>query len=277
MLRFLKKLAGGGDASARDDDSRRKRFEGRLEIDRPTYAIGDVHGRLDRLDALLARITQDVAADAGEETPRIILMGDYIDRGEQSAEVLRRIKTMLAEGHAGAEVLALRGNHEAMMLEFIDDPEGGGPRWLRNGGFQTLASFAVGGIAPETEGEPLIEAAGRLAEAAADVIPMLRALPAWHGFGTVWFAHAGLDPDLPPDLQSERTLIWGTPRFFQFARGDGRWTVYGHYIVDEAHASQGRVGVDTGAYATGILSAAKIAPAQEEGAEATLGFLTSEG
>ncbi|MEM1313283.1 MAG: metallophosphoesterase [Pseudomonadota bacterium] len=274
MLRFLRNLLGGGDASARGDGSRAKRFDGRLEIDRTTYAIGDVHGRLDRLDALLERIAAD--AEGAEGPARILLMGDYVDRGEQSAEVLRRIKTLLAEGHAGAEVLALRGNHEEMMLQFLDDPEGGGPRWLRNGGLQTLASFAVVGVTPEAEGEPLVAAAGRLAEAAADVVPMLRTLPAWHGFGTVWFAHAGLDPDLPPDLQSERTLVWGTPRFFQFARGDGRWAVYGHYIVDEAHAAQGRIGVDTGAYATGVLSAARIAPAPEAGAEATLTFLTSE-
>jgi serine/threonine protein phosphatase 1 len=173
-------------------------------------------------------------------------------------------------------VLALRGNHEEMMLEFVDAPELGGPRWLRNGGLQTLASFGVGGITATTEGEELIAPAARLAEAAAEVAPMLRELPAWLGFGSVWFTHAGLDPELPPDLQSERTLVWGTPRFFQFPRKDGRWSVYGHYIVDEAHAAQGRVAVDTGAYASGVLSAARIAPvASGDGDEAELSFLTT--
>ncbi|MEM6744214.1 MAG: serine/threonine protein phosphatase, partial [Pseudomonadota bacterium] len=186
-----------------------------------------------------------------------------------------RLKSLLAEGHEGAEVAALRGNHEDMMLEFIDAPEEGGPRWLRNGGFQTMASFGVGGITPTSEGGELIEPAARLAEAAAGVTPMMRDLPAWLGHGSVWFTHAGLHPELPPDLQSERTLIWGTPRFFQFARTDGKWAVYGHYIVDEAHAAQGRVAVDTGAYASGVLSAARIAPGAQDDAEADLSFLTT--
>jgi len=161
-----------------------------------------------------------------------------------------------------------------MMLEFIDAPEESGARWLRNGGLQTLASFGVGGVQLTTEGEALIPAAEAFGAALGDLRETVETLDVWHRFGTVIFAHAGGDPDTPPDLQSDRTLTWGTPRFFQFARGDGLWTVYGHYIVDDAHAAQGRIAVDTGAFHSGVLSAARLIPGDAE-ADADLAFLTT--
>ncbi|MEO1686681.1 MAG: metallophosphoesterase [Pseudomonadota bacterium] len=273
---FLKRLTGGGDDASAGGASNggRARFQGRLEIDRPTYAIGDVHGRFDLMEALLTRIGDDIAA-RGLEAPRIVFMGDYVDRGEQSAEVLARLTALLDEGHAGAEVIALRGNHEQMMLDFIEQPADAGPRWIRNGGLQTLASYGVGGVQLTAEGEALEPAAAALDAALGPSRATVEGLDVWHRFGTVIFAHAGGDPDTPPELQSDRTLTWGTPRFFQFARDDGLWTVYGHYIVDEAHAAQGRIAVDTGAFHSGVLSAARLLPG-EAGAEADLAFLTTE-
>jgi serine/threonine protein phosphatase 1 len=244
-------------------------FDAPLEIDRPTYAVGDVHGRFDQLERLLARIAEDAAARA-LQAPRLVLMGDYVDRGEQSAEVLSRVQGLLRrpEGAGFGEVIALRGNHEAMMLEFLEEPTRGGPRWLRNGGLQTMLSFGVGGVQLSSEGEELEAAAERLAAAAGGLTEMLRALPSWTRHGNVLFAHAGGDPETPPELQGESTLIWGTPRFFQHARSDGLWCVHGHYVVDEASAAQGRISIDTGAYATGVLSAVRL---EEDRAE----FLTS--
>jgi serine/threonine protein phosphatase 1 len=260
MIGFLRRLMGGGDGDeAPAPKARRspKTFEGRLEIDKPTYAIGDVHGR----DDLLARLLETIGADAearGYDDWRIVMMGDYIDRGEQSAEALSRLRALLAGGGPAPETLALRGNHEEMMLRFLEEPGREGPRWLRNGGLQTLLSYGVGGVTLAADEAALGEAAERLAVAAEEDLPALRALPAWMRHGTVIFSHAGCDPELPPDLQSDRTLTWGTPRFFQLPRKDGLWNVYGHYIVDEAGVAQGRIAVDTGAYYSGILSAARL-------------------
>lgn len=254
MFGFIRRIIGAGAGAPRPGP---KTFEGALEIDKPTYAIGDVHGRDDLLARLLDTIEADAAAQ-GHEDWRLILMGDYVDRGEQSAEVLSRLRRMLAGDGPAPETLALRGNHEDMMLGFLEDPEREGPRWLRNGGLQTLLSYGVGGVTLAADEDALRDAAERLAAVAADDLPPLRALPVWLRFGTVLFSHAGADPELPPDLQSERTLTWGTPRFFQLPRKDGLWSVYGHYIVDEAGVSQGRIAVDTGAYYSGVLSAVRL-------------------
>lgn len=260
MIGPLRRLFGrSGEAEAPRARKGPRGFDVPLAIDRPTYAIGDVHGRFDQLERLLSRIDED-ARGRGLDAPRLVLMGDYVDRGEQSAEVLGRVQGLLrAPERAGfGEVIALRGNHEAMMLEFLDEPQRGGPRWLRNGGLQTMLSFGVGGVQLSSEGEALEDAAARLAAAAGELVDMLRALPSWTRHGNVLFAHAGGDPETPPELQSESTLIWGTPRFFQHARSDGLWCVHGHYVVDEASAAQGRISIDTGAYATGVLSAVRL-------------------
>lgn len=274
MIGFLKRLVGGGDAPAGETKTKTKgarAFDAPVSIDMPTYAIGDVHGRADLLEQLLGAIDQD-AKDRAFPAWRLVTMGDYVDRGEQSAQVLARLRGILAHGgwrDGPAEVVALRGNHEEMMVAFVDAPAEAGARWIRNGGLQALASYAVGGVTPNMEGEDLVAVAARLAEAAAPDIALLRTLPAWTRFGNVIFAHAGADPELPPELQSDRTLIWGTSRFFSLPRKDGMWVVYGHYVVDEAAAAGGRIAVDTGAYYSGVLSAVRL----EDGAEPA--FLTS--
>ena len=266
MIGFLKRILGGGGDAPAGPRPGGKTFSAPLEVDRATYAVGDIHGRFDLMTVLLDRIRADAAA-RGFDAPRLVLLGDYVDRGEQSAQVLRRVRALL-DGDWPGEVRALRGNHEEMLLDFVDAPETAGQRFVRNGGLQTLLSFGVGGALPTSEPAELVEPAARLAEAAADVLPMVRALPAWAVFGNLLCVHAGADPELPPDLQSERTMTWGTPRFFQMPRTDGLWCVYGHYVVDEAGAAQGRVAVDTGAYHSGVLSAARFADGE-------VGFLTS--
>lgn len=217
-----------------------------------------MHGRADLLARLLPRLIADAEAQ-GFDAPRLVFMGDYVDRGEQSAEVLERLDALLSGAGWPGEVHALRGNHEHMLLAFLESPEEEGPRWLRNGGLQTLLSFGVGGVPPNPTPEQLADIAARLAEAVGPFADRLRALPAMLRFGNVLFAHAGADPDLPEMLQSERSLLWGAPGFFQLPRTDGLWVVYGHYIVDEAGASAGRVATDTGAYHTGVLSAVRLA------------------
>ncbi len=272
MTGFLKRLLGGGKAASTGAAKKGGQgFDAPLEIDMPTYAIGDMHGRADLLERLLGRIHHD-AQDRGFEAWRLVTMGDYVDRGEQSAQVLARLRGILAHGgwkDGPAEVVALRGNHEEMMVSFVDAPADAGARWLRNGGLQTLMSYEIGGVAPTMDGEALVEVADRFARAAAADLEMVRALPAWARFGKVLFAHAGADPEAPPELQSDRTMTWGVSRFFSIPRRDGLWVVYGHYVVDEAGHAGGRIAVDTGAYYSGVLSAVRL----ESGAEPA--FLTS--
>lgn len=210
----------------------------------PFFAIGDIHGRVDLLISLLRQL------DAGLP---VIFVGDYVDRGENSAEVLRVLR-----GRPGA--LCLMGNHEDMMLSFLDDPVGRGGHWLRNGGLQTLASFGVAGLTDSSKGADLQAARDALAAAMGPgLIAWLRARPLWYQSGNVAVVHAGADPGLAIKDQKDAHLLWGHPDFVRKPRSDGLWIVHGHRIVDAPLAENGVISIDTGAYATGCLTAALIA------------------
>jgi serine/threonine protein phosphatase 1 len=205
-------------------------------------AVGDIHGQFHLLERLLK---------AEPDLP-IVFVGDYVDRGDQSAQVLAALKSR-------PDDICLMGNHEEMMLNFLDKPEESGPRWLRNGGLQTMASFGVAGLSDATHGRGLITARDRLAEAmGADMIDWLSQLPTQYTTGNVAVVHAGADPQLPMAEQSRSTLLWGHPEFGRRPRQDGMWVVHGHTIVDEARSEGGVVSIDTGAYATGRLTAAYV-------------------
>jgi serine/threonine protein phosphatase 1 len=216
-------------------------------------AIGDVHGRADLLDALLIRI--------GSELPEgpVICVGDYVDRGEDSAAVLRRLQAENTSDRS--PLICLAGNHEDMLLKFLDEPEKSGQMWLRNGGLQTLASFGVGGITPATTGAALVKARDALAlRMGDDLIDWLRALPVTWTSGNVTVLHAGADPALPLSEQKRQTLLWGHKDFASRPRSDGQWIIHGHTIVPEPESTGGRIAIDTGAFATGRLTAAIVTP-----------------
>lgn len=230
-------------------------FSAPLVPERPFVAVGDIHGRADLLRDLMGQL----GAQADTDGP-LVFLGDYIDRGEHSAAVLVHLQELQDGGWPG-ETICLMGNHEAMMLEFLDRPEEAGRRWLRNGGAQTLASFDVPlpGPAPEA----LCKARDALREALGPVTEnWLRALPLYFRSGNVFAAHAGADPQAPLEAQQEAHLLWGHPAFLQTPRADGIWVVHGHTISNQATARQGRICVDTGAYATHRLSAALIRKAE---------------
>jgi Calcineurin-like phosphoesterase len=208
------------------------------------YAVGDVHGRADLLNQLLDRL---------DPSHPIVFVGDYADRGENSADVLRRLKDLTAE--PGLLVHCLMGNHEDMLLGFLDDPEARGKVWLRNGGLQTLASFGVAGVAQGTMDQIAHEL--RVAMGG-DLIDWLRSRPLFWRSGNVAVVHAGADPSVPIEAQSTRNLIWGHSDFGESTRPDGVWIVHGHRIVEEAVCKNGIISIDTGAYATGRLTAVSI-------------------
>ncbi|KUJ73199.1 hypothetical protein AVO45_15785 [Ruegeria marisrubri] len=211
--------------------------------DAPFHLVGDVHGRADLLERALAQLRPDHP---------VVFVGDYIDRGEDSAGVLRLLIDR-------PNSCFLRGNHEEMLLNFLDDPITHGPRWLRYGGLQTLASYGVTGVTETSSGPELEGVRDALSQAmGSEQIFWLRTLPLSHRSGNVAVVHAGADPRLDLDSQDPRTLVWGHRDFGRVPRRDGLWVAHGHTIVDEPVAKAGVISVDTGAFATGRLTVACI-------------------
>jgi len=210
-----------------------------ISPERELVVIADIHGRMD----LLCRALEQAKG------AQVICVGDYVDRGPESAGVLRLLQEC-------PEILCLGGNHEDMLLRFLDDPNDRNTRWFKHGGDTTLESFGIDGrefkadqVAVRDElasvmGKPLID--------------WLRALPDYFVSGNVAVVHAGADPNLAIELQDSRTLRWGHPQFSKQIRKDGVWVVHGHTIAGEGFVRRGRIAIDTGAYATGRLTFARI-------------------
>lgn len=208
--------------------------------DAPVCVIGDVHGSMPLLERMVAQLPQD---------HQIVLVGDYIDRGEHSRETLQYLSERL-------DLICLMGNHEEMLLQFLQAPEHKGGRWIRNGGLQTLASFGVVGARPHMTDKELIACRDQLQEAmGVPLINWLQSLGSSIRTGNVLIVHAGADPYAAPDAQFQETMIWGHPDFLRVPRRDGVWVVHGHTIVPVAQSKHGRIAIDTGAYASGTLSA----------------------
>ena len=218
------------------------------------YAVGDVHGRHDLLTRLLERIFEDAAAF--ETTPKIVFLGDYIDRGEHARDTIEALIELARRPEA--ETVFLMGNHEHMLLRFLRDPAAG-LGWLRYGRLQTLMSYGVGGVGKlRAEGEAL-RLRGALIEALGPHLGFIEKLRVSHHAGNLLFAHAGADPALPIDEQEIATLLWGCKSFRTTDRDDGFWVVHGHFVVERPAAERGRIAVDTGAYFSDRLTAARIA------------------
>lgn len=219
------------------------------------YVVGDVHGRRDVLDVLLAAIERDVLRSPGSNY-RLVFLGDYIDRGDDSRPVIDRlieVKKRLAE--LGQPPVFLMGNHEELMLKFIDDPLAS-VTWLDYGGVQTLASYGVGlrGRSPQE----LREAATRLEAALTPHMTFFRTLEVCYQDGNIFCCHAAVEPELPLNRQPREVLLWGESTFLSRGGPSGRTVVHGHTISPNVDVGRNRIGVDTGAYVSGRLSAVRI-------------------
>lgn len=220
----------------------------------PHYAVGDIHGRMDLLTLLRRAIDQDRLDHPEMKDAPIVYLGDYVDRGEDTAQVLRHL-FHVSQTHPDQHI-CLMGNHEAMMLDFLDNPAKAGPRWLRYGGMQTLASFGITGVQERMTADDLEKTADALRGAIRPaMLTWLQTLPKQYQSGNVVFVHAALNPARAVDDQSTHTRLWGHDDFATTARSDGTWVVHGHSIVDQFSIAQGRMSIDTGAYATGRLTA----------------------
>lgn len=217
------------------------------------YAIGDIHGCAALLDRLHDAIEADLARGRHAEVG-LIYLGDYIDRGPDSAGVLDRLA---APPPAGISRVLLKGNHEEMLESFLADPDVGSA-WRQLGGLETMLSYRIdvnavlaragfGGLAHELK-ERLPPAHRR----------MLSELVPCCSFGDYFFCHAGARPRVPLDRQEPHDLRWIRREFLESSYDFGKIVVHGHSPVEQPDVRSNRVNIDTGAYATGHLTAAVL-------------------
>jgi serine/threonine protein phosphatase 1 len=223
---------------------------------RLVYAIGDVHGRLDALEPLINAVAQDAVILSPLERPLLIFLGDYVDRGPASAEVVDRIMDLMA--HSAFEVHVLKGNHEEALLQFLEDPAFG-PTWAGHGGLTTLASY---GVEPPNARDDL-EAWVMARDAFAKALPpehldFYRRLELVITVGDYAFVHAGVRPGVPLDQQTERDLLWIRGDFTSSHGPFDKVVVHGHTPTEEPQITPYRLGIDTGVYATGVLTAVRL-------------------
>jgi len=214
------------------------------------YAIGDIHGRLDLLAEIEAAIAADIAATAPDR-PLICYLGDYIDRGPHSAQV---IEYLCEVGAGRVERAFLIGNHEDRMIAFLADPAANGPAWMKFGGREALESYGV--AVPDAVSD---EAWPGLRDALCAVLPEShRSFLADLLIGLRWrdflFVHAGLSPDSPACEQTPRDLMWIREPFLSSECDWGFRVVHGHVIADDPVFRANRIGIDTGAYRSGRLT-----------------------
>jgi len=214
------------------------------------YAIGDIHGESRALDQLHSRIAKDAEIWHGRKL--LVYLGDYVDRGDDSAGVIARLTDSPLPGFA---CRYLMGNHDATMLDFLSDP-GSHQAWLGFGGLETLASYGV--RAPADPGTAASRALA-LSEALAACLPaahrsFLEGLEGSVTVGDYLFVHAGIRPGCPIDRQKLEDLLWIREPFLSSRRWHGKRVVHGHTIVPAPETLPNRIAVDTGAYAGGSLT-----------------------
>jgi serine/threonine protein phosphatase 1 len=212
------------------------------------YAVSDIHGCVDLLQDVFAAIDHHLAG-AGPVRALHVFLGDYIDRGPASRQTI----DLLIERSRRHECIFLKGNHEAFLFEVLQDASRLGA-WREYGGFQTLMSYGLTpSIKPDqTEQSELVRA-------------LLQGMPKHHRHffsnlrtsffcGDYFFAHAGVKPGVPLRQQREEDLLWIRDEFLQSKENFGKFVVHGHTPVPKPEIRPNRINIDTGAYATGILT-----------------------
>lgn len=214
------------------------------------YVVGDIHGRVD----LLRRILAQIAADAAPSVLRkeLIFLGDYVDRGFHSREVIEVLRTGLPPD---CNPVFLRGNHEEVMLRFCDGDDGIARDWFYFGGRETVASY---GLPPPPQN--LTDAQVRrirddfVARVPADHLVFLRATQLHYQSGDYIFVHAGMRPGQALEQQLRDDLLFIRSEFLDSDDDFGGMVVHGHTIVSAPEIRHNRIAIDTGAYATAKLT-----------------------
>lgn len=243
------------------------------------YAVGDIHGRADLLRELLDGIRHDARLRPARRRV-LVTLGDYVNRGPECRAV---VDLLLAPGLDGFEVVNLMGNVEQAMLRYLDGEMAIAINWLEYGGIETAAAYGVACPLPRRNDEHLLEAmrwhdgyqdaygatmppqpeeiAGLEAlrhELAAALPPehlaFFRGLHTMRREGGYCFVHAGVVPGVPLDEQAPRDCMWIRRRFLDSALDHGAVIVHGHSISAQPEVRRNRIGIDTGAYKSGVLT-----------------------
>ena len=247
MLRAMAALFGNRRTSPRSGGRERLTANARPAV---VYAIGDVHGCLDELLQLEQLIRRDAANVEGEKW--IVMLGDYIDRGPRSAQV---IDHLLGPSADSFRRFALAGNHEQMLLDFLASPRLAAD-WLQYGGWETLASYGI-----DTRNRTMdatVAAMTLEARMPRSHLDWLRQLPVSLELPGFVFVHAGLRPGRPLADQDESDLLWIREPFLDSPGDFGVIVVHGHTPESEPVVRPWRLGIDTAAFATGRLTSARI-------------------
>lgn len=222
------------------------------------YAVGDLHGRLDLLQALLAGIQAHALSQEGTHV-QVIFLGDYLSRGIDSRAVVDLVRGWCPEAlRARLGVVTLKGNHEDLALRFLAGDLQAARHWFDYDGLDALRDYGV--PLPPATPEPLDDAClQQLRQAFADALPashraFLDALTVSHRAGDYLFVHAGVRPGIALEAQTERDQMWIRQRFLDSEREHGALVVHGHTISPEPQLRPNRIGIDTGAYESGVLT-----------------------
>jgi len=215
------------------------------------YAIGDIHGRADLLAKLQETILRDVENAVEPSEAIIVYLGDYVDRGPDSKSV---IDLVFDNPLKDLQTVFLKGNHEDALLRFLDDPSVG-PAWFSIGGAATLLSYDV----RLPEDLPIDRRFVYLRDEFRERIPehhmmFLNSLKLSYELGDFLFVHAGIRPDIALDQQSPHDLMWIRDEFFTSRADHGKIVIHGHSPSNEPFVGRNRIGIDTGAFASNILT-----------------------
>jgi serine/threonine protein phosphatase 1 len=221
-----------------------------LPAGRRLYAIGDVHGR----DDLLAQLLADIEDDSRRRGPAqtiLLFLGDLIDRGPGSAEVVERLRTYRPPG---VRLVFLAGNHEEVLLRILDGDASLIADWLRFGGAECLRSYGVdaGELAKMTPAQAVETVRSAVPDAHA---AFLRTFDDTFRAGGYLFVHAGIRPGIPLAEQAPSDLRWIREPFLTDGAEHGFVVVHGHTIREDVDERANRIGIDTGAYRYGVLTA----------------------
>lgn len=224
------------------------------------YAIGDIHGSLVPL-RLLRDAIREHARTHPIEHKRIVYLGDYIDRGFDSKGVL---DLLIDQPLPGFEHVFLKGNHEDGILGFLADGSNA-PFWLAYGGIATMFSYGVKPPDPPSDENEIARARRELAKKLpAEHLEFLKRLEPYHIAGDYLFVHAGLRPGVPLEAQSEADLLWIRDPFLHSHEDFGKLVVHGHSISREPDIRANRIGIDTGAFASGVLTCLLLEGTRQE-------------
>ena len=231
------------------------------------YAVGDLHGRADLLEKMHAAILKD-SLDMPAERKLVVYLGDYVDRGPGSKKV---VDILLDRPLTGFERVHLMGNHEAFLIEFLNDLEAG-PGWFFNGGLATLSSYGVKiGKHDELSYDVLQRVQEEFREKMSEEHrDFYKNLEFSRTEGDFFFVHAGIRPGVALDNQTDEDMLWIREEFLGSEEDYGKVIVHGHTITWEPEVRPNRIGIDTGAFASGVLTALVLEGREQD-------FLTVSG